>query len=130
MTMKDTWPNGAPEYTAGKGAGMEASGSAALQRRVNELMRKWPSGLEAHVLKSLKRYISRVRNEVPRRLKPALIDSAQRGPEGPHYPSGIQQFSASVIGAPFKTARQSDEMPSYEMGLLLTMGPGFTTIRP
>jgi hypothetical protein len=39
-------------------------------------------------------------------------------------------FSAACKDAPFKTARQSDEMPSYEMGLLLTMGPGFTTIRP
>src|SRR5664280_3138374 len=34
-----------------------------------------------------------VRNEVPQRLKPALIDSAERGPEGPHYPSGAQRFS-------------------------------------
>src|ERR1022692_709388 len=39
------------------------------------------------------RVFRRVRNEVPRRLKPTLTESAQRGPEGPHYPSGIQHFS-------------------------------------
>src|ERR1035437_9484223 len=40
------------------------------------------------------RVFREIQNEVPQRLKPALIDSAQRGPKGPHYPSSVENSSA------------------------------------
>src|ERR1035438_8812477 len=70
----------------------ESSGSAALQRRVNETMRNRPLGPRYMPVSTMPSVRRGVRNEVPQRLKPALIDSAERGPEGPHYPSGAQRF--------------------------------------
>jgi len=56
---------------------------------------KWPLGPEVRTPMSLRRGCFRwIQNEVPQRLKPLVIDSAQRGPEGPHYPSSAQNFPA------------------------------------
>ena len=61
-------------------------GSAALQRRVNEPLRDRPLGPQVHI------------SEAPQRLKPASIDTAERGPEGPHYPGKSPEHEPIAIG--------------------------------
>src|SRR5664279_589800 len=77
---------------AAENSSRKSSGGAALQRRGNEMMRNRPLSPRYIPISTMPSVRRGVRNEVPQRLKPALIDSAERGPEGPHYPSGAQHF--------------------------------------